>query len=314
MGTNINYVEERSGGVYSDRVYRNYKKNYVMPPNSEEDRKASETAKNTLDGVEVAFSPESVDFLKGVAARKEAARAESERIQKELDKIGPFEMTGNAITQFTVFTRKLDSLGFYDNKSDEEVREIEDLLVSMTYGMSGLQGGRMAGTSSGLSSQAARFELESSTAALRKFSEKYLEEEMQESFNSLIDKYYEHNANIVKGYKSIQERFDESAAKVYDDVGSHRLNPLSQKEKMNYLSGKVKNTEEDTAKAVNNWKDCLEMLKNNGGSIDEVFGQMNNILKELASGKNENSLFLKYVEHWNAPVMENAKSYWSKLI
>lgn len=317
-GMNINYSEERAGGVYSDRIYQNNRKNYVLPPGTEEDFKASQEAREKMNGVEVSFSPESVEFMSQVAARKEAANAERERIQQEIDQqmegVNSFEYTGHAITQFSVFTRKLDEMGFYQGKSDEEVREMEDLLISMTHGMSGLRGGRAYGTKSDLSSYAARFELESSTAALKQFSEKYLSKDMQQSFHGLIDQYYEHNAAVLKDYKSRKEISDEAQAKLFESVGSKRLYPPSEKERMSHLSGKVKNTEEDIEKAADVWKDCLEKLRNKTYSTEEVMRGMNNILRALASGNSENQLFLKYVDEWNQPVMDHAGSYWSKLM
>lgn len=124
----INFAEERSGGVYSDRMLQNNRKNHVMPPNTEEELKASKEAKEKLKRVDVTFSPESIEFMSGVAARKETAHAERERIQQEIDEqlngLNPFEFTGNADTRFTVFTRKLVELGFYDGKSDEAQAKI----------------------------------------------------------------------------------------------------------------------------------------------------------------------------------------------
>lgn len=318
IGMTINYAEERSGGVYSDRVLQNNRKNYVMPPNTEEELKASEEAGEKLKGVDVRFSPESIEFMSGVAARKEAARAENERIQQEIDEqlkgLNPFEFTGNAITQFTVFTRKLDEMGFYNGKSDDEVRELEDLLVSMTHGMSGLRGGRVYGSTSDLSSCAARMELESSTAALKQFSRKYLSKDMQESFDGLINQYYEHNSSVVKNYKSKKEISDEAQAKIYEAHGSKRLYPPSEKEKMSHLSGKVHNTEEDIEKAAGTWKEYLEKLKDKSCPVEDAVRGMNDVLRSLVSGNSENQLFLRYVDEWNAPVMKNAEAYWSKLL
>lgn len=317
-GMNINYAEERSGGVYCDRMLQKNRQNYILPPNTEEELKASAEAREKLAGVEVIFSPESIKFMSEVAERKEAARAESERIQQELAEqhggLNPFEFTGGAITQFTVFTRKLDDMGFYRGKSDDEVREMEDLLISMTHGMSGLRGGRILGSSSELSSCAARFELESSTAALKQFSGKYLPQDMQESFDSLIHQYYDHNSAILKDYKSRKEISDEAQAKIYESTGSERVYPPSEKEKMSHLSGKVKNTKEDIEKAANAWKECLEKLKDKSCSTEEAMSGMNDILRKLASGNSENPLFLKYVDEWNMPVIKNAADYWSKLM
>lgn len=312
----IDYTEERTGGIYFERMLRKSQSNYKSPPVTEEQLKASEEARKKIEGVDITMSPESIEFMASVKERKEAAKIERERIEKEnsaWNKEDPFEMTGGAITQFFIISRALDEKGFYDDKSDEEVLEIEDLLISITHGISDLHGGR-DGIASELSSHAASFELESSTAALRQFSEKYLPEELKESFSDLIDKYYKHNENVLEGYKSTEENRNEFSAELYDRTGKYRVILPDQKEKMMHIAGKIQYSEEDKDNAVREWKACFDKLRDGSYSVDEAMNRMRDTLLQYASGNSENKGFLQYMQDWNEFAIKNARSYWSLLM
>lgn len=269
--------------------------------------------------MKVVISPESLGFLAGVKARKEAAQIEYDRLEKEnefLKSEDPFKYSGGARTQAYVIIEQLSKTGFFDNMSDEEVQEKENLLISMTYGMNSIRGS--AGSSlnqfSQLSSAAARFELESSTAALKQFSKKHIPEEMQKDFNSLIDKYYEHNTKALVGYKSEQESTNEFTAKLYERTSAYRITPLTEEEKISLIASKVKPTKADEDAVVEEWKACFEELVNGQSTVNSAIDEMSNALKKYASGNSQNNNFVKYVEQWNAFSIENARSYWAKLI
>ena len=66
--------------------------------------------------------------------------------------------------------------------------------------------------------------------------------------------------------------------------------------------------------AVKEWRKCLNALAGGRGGLDEMIGEMSNILKKFASGNSENKLLLDYVEQWNSPAIENARKYWSVLV
>ena len=165
-----------------------------------------------------------------------------------------------------------------------------------------------------LTSQAAKFELESSTAALRQFSQKYVSGEMQDFFNNLVDQYYEHNSKVLEGYQSSRETSNELLAAIYEKTASNRRAPLSENEKMIQMAGKVKVDEEDEKEAIKEWRKCLKALADGKGEVGEMMGRMSDILKMLASGNSENKQLLNYVEQWNSPAIENARKYWSVLV
>lgn len=121
---------------------------------------------------------------------KESQRAEEERIRQEFSFLFNPENAFDRIgTQFSAISNTLSEMGFYDRLSDDETFQVECLLAEITYGMDSISvGGNLAEENPAcgqLSSYAARFELESSTAALRQFSEKFVPEDMQETLNAL---------------------------------------------------------------------------------------------------------------------------------
>lgn len=282
--------------------------------NTPEEQRAAEELKTKMQGVKVTISPESLEYLAGVKERKEAERAARERWEKEKSLENPFEGIG---THFQIFSSALEEKGFYDNMSDEEVLEVESVLGDITHSLNGLFGTVKIisdGDGEELSSHAARFEVESATAAMRKFSKKYVPEEMREFFNGLIDRYYEFNSRKLEGYRSSEEAFNELDAELYDKTESSRVIPLNKAQRAAQLAGKVKISKEDKETAVKEWRKCLNALAGGRGELDEMMGKMSDILKKFASGNSENKLLLDYVEQWNSTAIENARKYWSALV
>ena len=310
----IDYETERAGGVYSDRMLRKSQSIWQMPSTPESLKKEETEAR--LRGVDVTISPESMEYMEKVNERKEAAQKERERLQKEWEMQNPQNPFGRMGTQFSIISNALAEHGFYDNMSDDEVLEIENLLVNITHGMNSVCGTVkvLSPESEQLTSQAAKFELESSTAALRQFSQKYVSGEMQDFFNNLVDQYYEHNSKVLEGYQSSRETSNELLAAIYEKTASNRRAPLSENEKMIQMAGKVKVDEEDEKEAIKEWRKCLKALADGKGEVGEMMGRMSDILKMLASGNSENKQLLNYVEQWNSPAIENARKYWSVLV
>lgn len=303
-----------AGGAYDQCMYqKNLQADFLTP--TEEEQQAAEALKEKLKGVTVTISTEAVDFMAGLRERKEAMYAENERIREEnsyLNKEDAFDRIG---TQFSVFSGALSEMGFYDDLSDDETLQMECILGGITYGMNSLCGNvKEAQPSCGvLSSHAARFELESSTAALRQFSEKFLPLDMRETFDCLVDQYYEHNAKALEGYRSSFEISNEGMAGIYDTTASMRAIPLNKTEKIVWQLGKVKTEEADYANAAESWKKQFQMLVNGEKSVDDSVTMMQDTLNALASGNSKNQELLQYVSRWNSFSIENARHYWSLL-
>lgn len=167
------------------------------------------------DGATITISPESQAFMAGVAERKAAQREEMERL-KEQYSANPFAYSGNGLTlydlesgervpteptQHLVFSKNLYQSGFYDNMSDEEVKQTEDRLKEITSGVESLYGlTDLERYHSKISHEAARQELLSSISALYDFADKYLPENMRESFKNLIKDYEDYNNAACRIY------------------------------------------------------------------------------------------------------------------
>lgn len=65
---------------------------------------------------------------------------QAEFIQKEWEMQNPQNPFRRMGTQFSIISNALAEHGFYDNMSDEEVLEIENLLVDITHGMNSVCG------------------------------------------------------------------------------------------------------------------------------------------------------------------------------
>lgn len=207
-------------------------------------------------------------------------------------------------------------MGFYDALSDDETLQVECLLAEITYGMNSVCGNLKEERpgSEQLSSYAARFELESSTAALRQFSKKFVPSDMSNMFNNLIDQYYEHNAKALEGYRSTKEYLNELSAGLYDRTASMRVIPLREVEKNIWQAGKVKAKESDYTHMAQSFQEQLKMLVNGEKSVDDSIIMMQDTLNALASGNSKNHGLLEYVNQWNSFSIENARHYWNLLI
>ena len=308
-----------SGGVYENRMIQKSLQAF-SDLSTPEERQAADTAAEALEeklkGVTVTISPESANFLDGVRERKEAQRAEEERIRQEYSFLNPENAFNRIGTQFGIISDELSKMGFYDNLSDEETLQVDRILSGITHGMNSVCGNvkEEQSDSEQLSSYAARFELESSTAALRQFSEKFVPEDMRESFSNLIDQYYEHNAKILVGYRSSREISNELLATLYDQTASKRVIPMDEEEKNIHKAGKVKAEESDITNATESWREQFKMLVNSEKSVDDSITMMQDTLNALASGNSKDQSLLQYVSRWNTSSIENARQYWNLLI
>lgn len=316
MEMGIDYLQAGAGGAYWERMQMQNSADRTMPNNTPEEARMVEEVRETLSGVTITMSPESTEFMKRLEARKEEEKAQQARFERENSPLlmqDPFNRIG---TQFSTISKALSEMGYYDNLSDEEVLETDKLLANITYGMNNICGNFRVETETRapeLSSYAAKFELESSTAALRRFADKYLPEHMRETFQNLVDKYYEHNSKALEGYRSTREIMDELQANTYDKTASSRVIPMSEEEKMTQLAGKVKTKDEDVNSAIKEWRTYFKMFAQAEHPADDVIAKLSESLSRLASGNSENKRFVQYIGNRNAFAIENARLYWSAL-
>lgn len=195
-GQNMVYINslgttELFTGAYNKRVEQN--KSKVAAGVQRAEHKDTMTAKEYL-GSSVEISEESKEFMAGVAERKAAQIAEKEAA-KAAEGGNAFNGTGDFKQQYLVLSENLYNNGFYDKLSDEEVRDTEQMLKDITSGMESINGsGLNRNFSTDMSHEAAKLDLISSVNALNYFADKYVPEEMRDSFKDIIKQYESYNS------------------------------------------------------------------------------------------------------------------------
>lgn len=196
--------------------------------------------------------------------------------------------TGN---QWLVFSKKLYDGGFYDNITDEEVKQMENILDKITGGMDGfgrvqhgiglnidayMEAGESSGSGFNLLTESGELwtELESSTAALKYFAEKYIQDdELKEEFNGLTEQYYAHNSEQLDGYQSLSEKMKQFTNDVFS--GKYPNSALLHKHAQSLL--------EQNADSVNTAK-YLGSINHNEEETKQYRNQISLQLQQLSQG------------------------------
>lgn len=219
-----------------------------------------------------------------------------ERIAKSGDSF--WQNTGS---QYLVFSQKLNESGFFDSMSDKEVREAESILSAITKGMDSLSNAQYL-TGQGPSgvdgkgytlptSYEARMELESSTAALMYFGEKYIEDEgLRKEFEGLVKDYYAHNTEVLGEYTNPSEQMDKAVSKFYENSGNGQYNDLFAKaasqnsDRVAYSKymGSVTHTKEEQQYG-NALSGLFEQLKRNPSDQADIWSKVQNTMLNYAT-------------------------------
>ena len=228
------------------------------------------------------------------------------------------EFWENPTNQWLNFTKYLDQHGFYENRSDEDVKKFENLLSEITNGMdflTGLQfntgfidvrGSFHSGPRPYMSKAEAIASLESSTNALSYLAEKLLPNEQKEGFSKLIDLYKSHNEKIIEDYKNpfegIERAIELSIEKRKDYFGSS-LKPV---EEAKYQSMKAKITKTDKA-YKDYWKAISEEFRRyNESQDDTILKSVKEIYLNFVTDNTKDVNFRNYM-------MKKAKSTFSHI-
>lgn len=183
-------------------------------------------------------------------------------------------------SQYLVFSEKLYHSGFFDNMSDREARETEAILSAITQGMDSLSNAQyLTGKGpSGVSekgytlpnSYEARMELESSTAALQLFGEKFIEdEELRKEFEGLIEDYYTHNMQVLEEYGNPAEKMAQAVSRFHNDSES------------------VVHTKEQEEQYGKDLAEIFEQLKKNPSDKSVIWKQIQDTMLDYAANKKD---------------------------
>ena len=230
----------------------------------------------------------------------------------------------NTGDQWMTFSDALRSGGFYDNMSDDQVGEVEGLLEQITSGMdrlsksqynTGIDFGSLndSGGKFFMSSAEVTVALESSTAALRYMSEKFIPDELKEDFNGLIDMYRKHNEEILSEYNNPVESFNKVVANI-NKMGSSMVaeKPVGEY-KYTVMLGNIDKTEDEK-------KDFREQIadifKRYGlkGDFTTTLDMIKKQFEDYASGNSEDKGFRQYVCDEASGVFDDMQKYWGSLM
>lgn len=303
-------------GAYNKRLEQNRSKAAAEAQRAERKETGTMTAREML-GTSVEISEESKEFMAGVAERKAAQIAEREAARAaEAESGNAFIGTGDFKQQYLVLSENLYNNGFYDKLSDDEVRDMEQMLKDITSGMESINGsGLNRNFSTEMSHEAAKLELISSVNALNYFADKYVPEEMRDSFKEMIKQYESYNSKKVAAHKSIYDLRDESMAKLPASNAVNAAEKKTQEDiKASMEIGRVKHTEEQEQKNKEEYQLLFDSLMQKQESISNIFNSLQNMLVGYASGGSKNSNVLAMLNSRNLAAIHNMSAYWSRLL
>lgn len=303
-------------GAYNKRVEQNKNKVAAEVQRAERKDTGTMTAREKL-GTSVEFSEESKEFMAGVAERKAAQIAEKEAA-RTAEGGNAFSGTGDFHQQYLVLSENLYNNGFYDNLSDDEVRDMEQMLKDITSGMESINKGSLnRNFSTEMSHEAAKLELVSSVNALNYFADKYVPEEMRDSFKDMIKQYESYNSEKVAAHKSIYDLRDESMAKMPAPNAvnvSAAVKKTQEDTKASMEIGRVKHTKEQEKENKDEYQTLFDSLMQKQDSVSNIFGSLQNTLVGYASGGSKNSNVLAMLNSRNLAAIHNMSDYWSRLL
>lgn len=225
--------------------------------------------------------------------------------------------------QWLQFSEMLYSKGFFDNMNDQEVKDFEDILSDITFGMDMASRSQYRTSAIQIKPNTEKWnyfmtsaeldmELESSVATLKVFSDKMIPDEYREDFNKLIDKYYQHNEEVISEYQNPMENFNRTIARYYEK-GTIKIaeNPTG-----SYLFdiqlGKIKKSKEEEEAFREKIAKRLENIKEN----QEITNVLDYIKKDYSiyvTGNSDDEKFSKYVIGNSQYLFNHMENIWSQL-
>lgn len=233
--------------------------------------------------------------------------------------------TGN---QWLVFSEMLYNNGFYSKMGDEEVRQFEDTLAYITFGMDCLSKSQyLTGMEFSpvreeykyfMSENEAITELESSVAALQYLSDRLLPGEQQEEFNQLIDMYYQHNNEVLSEYNNPIESFNKVIAGMHSNKNSysHFLDEIAKKTASEYKYTVMLGMTEKSEQEKDTYRQDLQMLfkkMKSSGDDPLIWEQIRECFQRYATDDSNDGEFHNYVYGQAQYLFSHMKNCWTRL-
>lgn len=281
-------------------------------------------------GVKVSISKEGMDFLCSEEAFQKMKQDGADLfIKNEIQKKGnakdknpddPF--WENTTNQWLVFSEMLYNNGFYTGMTDEEVDQFEDTLAHITYGMDCLSRSQYQYTMQMdfrpvkekykffQSESEAVIGLESSAAALRYLSDRLLPEEYREEFNQLIDKYDQHNNEVLSEYDNPMETFARVTAGMHADKSF--FSQHSSEYKYTLRLGMIEKSEQEKKAYRQGLQILFEKMKDNGNDTS-IWEQIKEYFLKYTTDGSDDEGFRNYVYDGAQYLFSHMKKCWSRL-
>ncbi len=281
-------------------------------------------------GVKVSISKEGMDFLcseEGFQKMKQDGadlfiKNEIQKKENAKDKNPDDPFWENTINQWLVFSEMLYNNGFYTGMTDEEVDQFEDTLAHITYGMDCLSRSQCQYTMQMefrpvkekykffQSESEAIAGLESSVAALRYLSDSLLPEEHREGFNQLIDKYYQHNNEVLSEYDNPMEAISRTIAGMHSDESFYSQH--SSEHKYAVRLSMIEKSEQEKKAYRQGLQILFENMKNNGNDAS-IWEQIKEYFLDYSTDNSNDGGFRNYVYDDAEYLFSHMKSCWSRL-
>lgn len=286
----------------------------------EERKKAHEDMGIHAEKFTVDISPDSQEFMSRVAERKEAQRAEKERLKAE-NPWSPFDYQGdlskNEPTQYLVFSKFLYDKGFFRDMDDEQAGKMEDMLKDITSGMDSIRGPLGAGRwDSSMSHEAAKLDLVSSVNALNYFAETYVSEGMRDAFKELIKEYETYNSKLVANHRNSMDLYSESMKSISapNAAGvSAGARQAQDRTKAYQQIGRVTHTQQEEKGLKEDYQALFDKLMKKEDNARNIFDSLQNLLVNYASGGSKNTMVLDLLNANNAGSINRMFQYWSAM-
>lgn len=296
--------------------------------------------KKNSSGAMVSISQEDKDFLcseEGFLKMKQDAadlymknveRQKTIAVGREEDDIF-WTNTGN---QWLLFSEYLYNNDFYTDMSDEEVKEMENTLARITAGMDHLSRSQYLtgiefsdyfghGSKYFMTESECLMELESSTAALTYFADKYIVEDKRSSFENLIKQYYEHNLQIIDEYQNPMESFNKMVhgihANKYPGVDILEQIPkdgVVDEYKYTIMLGGITKDAAQQEQFRKDLRVLFAALGQENVKTDKVWDQLKTQYIDYVTDKTDDSGFADYVWNESASTIQRMQQYWKHLL
>lgn len=318
-------------GAYNERIYSQNNQTLQISKEKEFEilngiKEASKTL-NIDRSDKTSISQEAKDFLCSDAAREKMqadlidlynkSGVELKQIALENPEDKFWANTGN---QWLTLSEELYNNGFYDNMSDEDVKEVEDILAKITAGMDSLSrtmyntgidyNKYVSGRSYFMDSSEAILELESAKSALKYFCKTKVDESLKESFNDLIDNFYSHNSKLISEYKSPMESFN----KVVNTMNNGKVDSKNTKEyNLQIQAGGVTHDvkeKQDFSKVLSELFINLMTEQDNAS----IWGQIEKLYVNYNTTGTDSKELENYEKEKCQAIIDRLKDYWEELV